>query len=102
MVWLERPKIVKLISTILKKKIKQPSEYTLGTGHVYFFYNKLKFITDRYYLLNEEALKRGFKVNPIVKEDLIHGIQQWWFGDYTPTEDALVINRARIKERLYG
>lgn len=83
-----------------KDKIKQPSAYTMGTGHVYFMYDKLGFITKRYYELNAEALKRGFKVNPIDKEQLVAGIQQWWFGDYTPTAEALQINRQRISERL--
>lgn len=85
-----------------KDKIKQPSEYTLGTGHVYFMYDKLGFITARYYALNEEAKLRGFKVNPIQKENLVAGIQDWWFGDYFPTEYAIKINRERIEERLNG
>lgn len=85
-----------------KDKIKQPSEYTLGKGHVYFMYDKLGFVTKRYYALNEEAKLRGFKVNPIQKENLISGIQEWWFGDYVPTDDAIKVNRDRIKERLNG
>lgn len=83
-----------------KDKIKQPNAYTLGTGHVYFFYDKLKFITERYYALNQEAFKRNFNVNPIDKESLVAGIQDWWFGDYQPTQEAIEINRQRIQERL--
>lgn len=83
-----------------RDKIKQPNEYTLGTGHVYFFYDKLAFITDRYYALNEEARKRNFNVNPIDKQSLVQGIQDWWFGDYFPTPEAIEINRKRIQERL--
>lgn len=83
-----------------KDKIKQPSAYTMGTGHVYFFYDKLGFITERYYALNKEAIMRNFNVNPIDKEKLISGIQQWWFGDYHPTPEAIKINRERINERL--
>ncbi len=83
-----------------KDKIKQPSAYTMGTGHVYFMYDKLGFITKRYYALNDEARSRGFKVNPINQDDLISGIQSWWFGDYQPTQEAVEINRQRIAERL--
>lgn len=83
-----------------KDKIKQPSAYTMGTGHVYFFYDKLGFITERYYALNQEAVKRNFNVNPIDKEQLVAGIQQWWFGEYKPTQEAVEINRQRIAERL--
>lgn len=83
-----------------KDRIKQPSAYTMGTGHVYFMYDKLGFITNRYYALNAEAKNRGFNVNPIDKEQLMSGIQTWWFGDYKPTQDAVEINRKRINERL--
>lgn len=83
-----------------KDKIKQPSEYTLGTGHVYFFYDKLGFITERYYALNDEAKRRNFKVNPIDKQSLVAGIQGWWFNSYTPTQKAVEINRQRIMERM--
>lgn len=83
-----------------KDKIKQPSAYTMGAGHVYFFYDKLGFITQRYYDLNQEAIKRNFNVNPIDKEQLVSGIQEWWFGEYQPTQEAMEINRKRINERL--
>lgn len=83
-----------------KYKIKQPSEYTLGKGHVYFFYDKLGFITERYYALNDEAKRRNFKVNPIDKQSLVAGIQDWWFNDYRPTQQAVEINRQRIKQRM--
>ncbi|MNQ25265.1 Pyrimidine dimer DNA glycosylase [compost metagenome] len=72
----------------------------MGTGHVYFMYDKLGYITSRYYALCDEAKNRGFKVNPIEKESLTSGIDSWWFNDYTPTENAVKINRERIKERL--
>lgn len=75
-----------------KDKIKQPSNYTMGTGHVYFMYDKLGFITKRYYALNDEAKSRGFNVNPIDEESLVTGIDSWWFGDYQPTQ----IGRAHV------
>ena len=83
-----------------KDKIKQPDAYTMGTGHVYFFYDKLGFITERYYALNQEALKRSFKVNPIIQTELVADIQAWWFGDYLPTSEAIQINRERINVML--
>jgi len=80
-------------------KLKVPAEYTLGTGHCLHFYNKLAFITERYYALCKEAKDRGFKVNPIERSSLIEGINPWWFGEYQVTEDALAINRERLAER---
>lgn len=83
-----------------KDKIKQPQAYTMGTGHVYFMYDKLGFITKRYYELNDEAKRRGYNVNPIDKNSLTAGIQDWWFGEYKPTQEAIDINRKRIQDRL--
>lgn len=85
-----------------KEKVKAPDTYTMGTGHVLFFYSRLGYITSRYYALNEEAVKRGYKVNPIEKQQLIDGIQDWWFGDYMPTAEAIKINQERLDERLVG
>jgi deoxyribonuclease (pyrimidine dimer) len=81
-------------------KKKQPSEYTLGTGHVLFFYDKLKFISDRYDSLCNEMLNRGYTCNRISKEQLHEGINKNMFWDYKPTEKAVMINQQRITERL--
>lgn len=80
-------------------KRKQPSEYTLGTGHVLFFYDKLKYISDRYDSLCNEMIARGYQCNRISKEDLHQGIGKHMFWNYNPTPAALTINRQRIKER---
>jgi deoxyribonuclease (pyrimidine dimer) len=75
---------------------KQPSAYTLGAGHVMFFYDKLKFVSQRYDTLCEEMIARGYTCNRISTEELHHGIEAFMFHDYRPTEDALRINRERI------
>lgn len=80
-------------------KKKQPSAYTLGTGHVLFFYDKLKFISDRYASLCQEMKVRGYNCNQIDSKDLHEGIEKFMFHDYNPTPEAISINRQRIKER---
>lgn len=80
-----------------KKKI--PSEYTLGTGHCLYFYNKLKFISNRYDALCAEMVARGYTCNRIPKEELHKGIRQELFQDYVPTDHAIKINRERIELR---
>lgn len=75
-----------------------PSSYTLGTGHVKFFYNKVTFLKQRYADLVEEMLRRGY--NPQFTSTVIfEGLPEWCYGGYNPTADALDINRQRIKER---
>lgn len=81
-------------------KKKQPQKYTLGAGHVLFFYDKLKFISERYDALCQEMQARGYKINRVPKEELHAGIAPNMFWGYNPTEEAIALNRARIKDRL--
>lgn len=85
---------------ILGCRKKLPSEYTLGTGHVAFFMDKLKFIADRYEALTSEMLRRGYKPNPIPREELLAGIDNKLVKDYIPAQEAIKINKQRIQERL--
>lgn len=75
-----------------------PASYTLGTGHVKFFYNKVTFLKRRYNSLVEEMLKRGY--NPsFTSTEAFDGLPAWCYGDYTPPLEALAINIQRIVER---
>ncbi len=96
---------------IMKGKRNVPLEYALGTNHVLFFYNKLKFIADRYEALVLEmqgsfgsdephSQRRGYKPNTIPREELLAGINPKLYNDYQPTAEAITINRQRIQERL--
>lgn len=102
----ENPRVFALAHKAYTNKTKwynkQPSDYVLGTSHVYFFYNRLKYISTRQKQLVDEMIKRGY--NPQFTEYLE---QQWrdkfpanYWNDYVPTEHALQINRERIKQRL--
>lgn len=85
---------------ILKGKRKLPTEYTMGIGHVLYFYDKLKFVADRYELLYAEMHKRGYKPNIITRSELLAGIDSRLHQDYDPTPEAVQINLQRINERL--
>ena len=78
--------------------VGQPADYKLGEGHVKFFFNKLTFLKNRYDLLHQECKRRNFKVSYIWPENLTQDPNLW--QDYLPTEEALSINRQRIKERM--
>lgn len=73
--------------------------YRMGVGHVLFFYGRLGFVVERCIQLKDEMLRRGY--NPVHKADAIDvtGIDNDWFGYWTPTAEALEFNRARIRER---
>lgn len=84
----------------LDQRCPIPMEYTLGKGHVLFFYNKLAYILKRYSELQQELFSRNYNINPIDPNSLTSGLRAEWFNDYSPTESAIEINRARINERL--
>lgn len=78
---------------------KIPSNYVLGTGHVIFFYDKLKFLANRYSDLCDEMRVRGYNINQIPEEELLDCIDRKLINDYVPTDTAIVLNLKRIKER---
>lgn len=81
---------------------KQPNAYTLGTGHVLFFYDKLGYLSDRHRALTQEMLARGYKPSIIscLREEWQDKIPKGYWKDYEPTQSAFGINTARILERM--
>lgn len=95
---------------ISPRDVHMPEKYVLGKGHVCFFYDKLGYIAKRYVCLALEmryrAFKRGkesavdmFVVSEIIQcaHDSIPSSLYW--DDYTPTPEALALNRLRIADR---
>lgn len=93
------------IFTAVRKRIDQgkdfndvPSHFTLGTGHVKFFYDKCAFLTERHIFLRAEfATRYGhmYEFDPsgyIVAEHLCN--------DYTPTQEERRLLIERISTRL--
>lgn len=75
-----------------------PSQYVLGPGHVKYFYDKMKYLERRFEQLVAEMYKRGY--NPSYTDSSIFtNCLPEFYKDYTPTEEALELNRQRIKER---
>ena len=94
------------VFTLARPNANVPPTYRLGTGHVTFFYDKLQYIWERWCSLADEMLNRGYTLN----EDKLDAVcdkadrsreqhPQLW-NSWTPTEEAMQINRQRIKERL--
>lgn len=75
-----------------------PKSYTLGKGHVKFFFDKMKFLQSRFERLVQEMLRRGYKPN-YTDSSMFSKCDEIFYNDYTPTNEALEINRQRIKER---
>lgn len=76
----------------------QPSIFTLGTGHVKFFYTRLGYLKQRYEEVYSECVNRGYNVTYF--GDAWNGVPNNLMGDYTPTQRDRDIVLVRIKERL--
>lgn len=82
-----------------KKPITIPSKFTLGKGHVTFFYDKGLYLSKRYNSLIIELRKRGFDLDPS-RFFPIDVFANGYFNDWIPNSDDLVCIRERIKERI--
>lgn len=97
-------RLPKNLSTALNRKSSPfsfdeiPSQYKLGKGHVKFFFNKFKFLENRFKQLLDEMDSRGYTAN--FRDSTMFKVSPEFYGDYSPTPEALEINRQRIKERL--
>ena len=81
-------------------KNRIPKQYTLNTGHVYFFYDKGKFLKERYDSLVNEMKRRGMKPDPerifptkVFKDNNL-------YNSWKVTDKAVQINNKRIIERI--
>ena len=72
--------------------------FTLGTGHVKFFYDKILFLKKRYNSIYEECIKRGFNVTNF--SDAFDGVPSKYMNDYQPTSFDREIIIERINMRL--
>ena len=81
-----------------RSKRRIPSEFCLGTGHVLFFLDKMKFVSRRYKELYAECCKRGFTVTDYSSN--FENISMDYLNDYIPTNTEKEILIKRISERL--
>ena len=79
---------------------KVPKNFTLNNGHVYFFYNKGKYLYKRYNLIIKEMKSRGFKPDEkrIFPKDIF--IMNNLFNDWEPNQSDIKIIRKRINKKI--
>jgi hypothetical protein len=75
-----------------------PPMFTLGKGHVAFFYDKLLYLKNRYEEIYQECLSRGF--NMTYYGSAWEGVPSQFMNDYAPTDRDEQIIRQRIQEKL--
>lgn len=101
----ESREIKRIPNTIVSGKaiVKDiPPQFTLGTGHVRFFYNKLGYLLSRYRQVRDECKARGYNITDY--ESAWNGVPSELMNDYTPTDRdrKIVIERLISKDRYYS
>lgn len=81
-----------------RDKRRIPSKFTLNAGHVLFFSDKGRYITNRYSRLQREMVDRGFI--PSLPTLDVTAWPPGFFNDWTPSEDDMNIVRERIALRV--
>ena len=79
---------------------KISDEFTLNTGHVYFFYDKGKYLHKRYNLLIDEMKSRGFKPDSTRDFPIKVFKDNNMYNDWIPTAYAYLLIRQRIQEKI--
>lgn len=102
--WREIPRIPNAVRKLLLTKgtfdiLKDiPQDYTLGKGHVKFFYNKLNFIETRHLQLKEEGRKRGLNLDSIIID--LNGIPEMLKKNFEPSRKDIILNLSRVQEKI--
>ena len=76
---------------------KVPLEFKLNKSHVYFFFNKGKYLHNRFNQLRDEMVSRGFNPQNTFPVDIW---PEELYNDWVPTERDMNIVRERIEIRI--
>lgn len=75
-----------------------PETFTLGAGHVRFFYDKLRYLQLRYAALREEMIRRGYEPDEN-RDPGFSGFDRFFRRDWNETAEArrLVLERIALR-----
>jgi len=96
----EHREIVRIPNCVKKGRYSmkgQPDQFTLGTGHVKFFYDKIGYLKSRYESIYAECKKRGFNITYF--GDAFDGVNRSMMKDYTPNDRDREIIKGRLVEK---
>ena len=89
-----------LNSKIGYQESKVSKRYTLNTGHVYFFYNKGKYLHNRYNELVQEMTRRGFSPSNDRPFPFQVFFDNGLYNDWIPNIEDYKVIRKRIAEKI--
>ena len=76
-----------------------PNEFTLGTGHVKFWYLRGGFIRQRYKEVYDECVDRKFNVKDNFNDVWLNK-PSIFNRNYSPTDSAIALIKSRISDRV--
>lgn len=103
---------IKMVPAALRRSLKTqsvaevlanvPKRYTLNTGHVSFFFNKMRFLHRRYLELDAELRNRDYNISDDHDpyEIFFREIPEEFHTDWQPDAAEIAINVERIVLRL--
>lgn len=98
-------KVIKRIEKGTMSKVTIPNNYCLGKGHETFFFNKLRWLHDRYLdIYKELKYSRGFNINDTVFTNIYNDLENklsdtGYWNNYEPTPEDMYLNMARLAKR---
>lgn len=100
----ELPRVFNLVRRHVKADrtpydLRLPETFTLGTGHVRFFYDKLQWVLDRHTSLNREMSERSYVHNLAFPSSVIADIPDAWKQNYIPSPTAVDSSWQRLAEK---
>lgn len=75
-------------------------KYTLNTGHVKFFFNKKKYLLNRWLDLIEELNHRGYEIDPSSRTVHWNSLDKFSQIEWSPTDQDKVVNLQRLQEKI--
>lgn len=99
----ETREIVRIPRTTLSGKAKInlnkiPKDFRLGKLHVTYFYNKQKWLHNRYNDLRKECLERGFNISDY--NSTFKDLPNELYKDWKPTPQSIKLIKERILDRM--
>jgi deoxyribonuclease (pyrimidine dimer) len=95
----ELPRIPNSIR-IGKARVKDiPEKFTLGKGHVKFFYNKLGFLKIRHRKIFVELVRREYNIKTLYN-GLFDNLPIELMNDYIPETCDIEVSRKRIQDKI--
>jgi hypothetical protein len=103
----ELPRIFTAVRKLIEKgktveDVDIPEQYCLNTGHNKFFYNKLQWLSRRYFTIYHELIHRNYNLNHEQYEKILGSacsLPDVWYNNWQPSPEDHYLNMARIVKR---